>query len=107
MGDRVVPRRAPFPPAPFPVLLAALALGGLACVGKIGDVDPNGLEPAGTPAGNDPGRVTIHRLNRVEYNNTVHDLLGTSLSPADDFPSDDPSYGFDNSADVLVISPLQ
>ena len=24
----------------------------------------------------DPGRVTIHRLNRPEYNNTVRDLLG-------------------------------
>jgi hypothetical protein len=59
------------------------------------------VEPA------DPGRVTIHRLNNAEYNNTVRDLLGTSLRPADDLPSDDRGYGFDNVADALTLSPLQ
>ncbi len=54
----------------------------------------------------DPGRVTLHRLNRAEYNNTVRDLLGTSLKPADDFPIDDRGFGFDNMADVLTLSPL-
>ncbi len=54
----------------------------------------------------DPGRVTLHRLNRAEYNNTVRDLLGTRLRPADDFPADDFGYGFDNNADVLTMSPL-
>jgi Protein of unknown function (DUF1592)/Protein of unknown function (DUF1588)/Protein of unknown function (DUF1587)/Protein of unknown function (DUF1595)/Protein of unknown function (DUF1585) len=54
----------------------------------------------------DPGRVTLHRLNRAEYNNTVHDLLGTNLTPADDFPIDDRGNGFDNMADVLTLSPL-
>jgi hypothetical protein len=46
-------------------------------------------------------------LNRVEYNNTVRDLLGTSLTPADDFPADDHSFGFDNIADALNLSPVQ
>lgn len=55
----------------------------------------------------DPGRVTIHRLNRVEYDNTVRDLLGTALQPAKDFPADDRGYGFDNISDVLSLSPLQ
>lgn len=54
----------------------------------------------------DPGRVTLRRLNREEYNNTVRDLLGVSVRPADDFPSDDVGYGFDNIGDVLSISPL-
>lgn len=54
----------------------------------------------------DPGRVTIRRLNRAEYNNTVRDLLGVKLTPADDFPSDDVGYGFDNIGDVLSVSPL-
>jgi len=54
----------------------------------------------------DPGRVTLHRLNREEYNNTVDDLLGVTLRPADEFPSDDVGYGFDNIGDVLSISPL-
>lgn len=52
------------------------------------------------------GRVTIRRLNRFEYNNTVRDLLLLDLKPADDFPSDDVGYGFDNIGDVLSISPL-
>ena len=53
-----------------------------------------------------PGRVTIRRLNRAEYNNTIRDLLGVKFRPADDFPSDDVGYGFDNIGDVLSISPL-
>lgn len=54
----------------------------------------------------DPGRVTIRRLNRSEYNNTVRDLLGVAVRPADDFPSDDVGYGFDNIGDVLSLPPL-
>src|SRR5450432_1571556 len=58
------------------------------------------------PLGTDPGRVTIHRLNRAEYNNTVRDLLGTTAHPADVFPVDDRGLGFDNVADVLTLSPV-
>ncbi|HLQ47203.1 MAG TPA: DUF1587 domain-containing protein, partial [Planctomycetaceae bacterium] len=54
----------------------------------------------------DPGRVTVRRLNRAEYNNTIRDLVGVDFSPADDFPSDDVGYGFDNIGDVLSMSPL-
>jgi cytochrome c553 len=54
----------------------------------------------------DAGRVTIHRLNRAEYNNTVRDLIGMDLKPAGDFPEDDVGEGFDNIADVLAIPPL-
>jgi hypothetical protein len=54
----------------------------------------------------DPGRVTTRRLNRTEYNNTVRDLLGVDIRPADDFPQDDAGYGFDNIADVLSLSPV-
>ena len=53
-----------------------------------------------------PGRVTIRRLNRAEYNNTVRDLVGIDFTPADDFPSDDVGNGFDNIGDVLSMSPL-
>ena len=70
-----------------------------------GDDPVHTRRPPGDPLA-DPGRVTLHRLNRVEYNNTVRDLLGTSQTPADDFPPDDRGYGFDNIADVLSISPL-
>jgi hypothetical protein len=54
----------------------------------------------------DPGRVTARRLNRTEYNNTIRDLLGVDIRPADDFPQDDAGYGFDNIADVLSLSPV-
>ena len=57
-----------------------------------------------TPVPVDPGRVTLHRLNRDEYDNTVRDLLGTSQRPAQQFPSDDSGYGFDNVAQVLSVS---
>lgn len=54
----------------------------------------------------DPGRVTIRRLNRAEYNNTLRDLIGVDLKPADDFPADDTGYGFDNIGDALSVSTL-
>ena len=66
-----------------------------------------GCSSDATAPASDPGRVTVHRLNRVEYDNTVRDLLGTTLQPAKDFPADDRGYGFDNISDVLSLSPLQ
>jgi len=53
-----------------------------------------------------PGRVTVRRLNRTEYNNTVNSLLGIQFHPADNFPSDDVGHGFDNIGDVLTVPPL-
>ncbi len=58
------------------------------------------------PAQPDPGRVTVHRLNRVEYKNTIRDLLGVNFETRAAFPDDDSGYGFDNIADVLNMSPL-
>ena len=55
----------------------------------------------------DPGRVTARRLNRAEYNYTIHDLLGVDFRPADGFPQDDAGYGFDNNGDVLSLSITQ
>ena len=54
----------------------------------------------------DPGRVTLHRLNRTEYNNTIRDLVGVDFKPAEDFPPDDVGYGFDNIGDVLSLPPM-
>lgn len=54
----------------------------------------------------DPGRVTIRRLNREEYRNTVRDLLGVKFNTDEEFPADDTGYGFDTIGDVLNISPL-
>ena len=54
----------------------------------------------------DPGRVTVRRLNKVEYKNTVRDFLGVDFDPTTNFPADDIGYGFDNIGDVLTVSPL-
>ncbi len=54
----------------------------------------------------DPGRVTMRRLNRTEYRNTIRDLIGIDFDPTQDFPSDDIGHGFDNIGDVLTLSPV-
>jgi hypothetical protein len=54
----------------------------------------------------DPGRVTLRRLNRVEYGNTIHDLMGIDFNAGAEFPPDDTGYGFDNIGDVLTVSPM-
>jgi hypothetical protein len=52
-----------------------------------------------------PGRSPLHRLNRTEYGNAVHDLLGLDVNVSELLPADDESDGFDNIADVLKVSP--
>ena len=52
-----------------------------------------------------PGRATLHRLNRTEYANAVRDVLALDVDPAPLLPADDESYGFDDIADVLRTSP--
>jgi hypothetical protein len=64
------------------------------------------IERADRAAAPEPGRVTVRRLNRAEYNNTIRDLLAVDTRPADDFPHDDSGYGFDNIGDVLSLSPV-
>ncbi len=77
------------------------SLTAAACTGTIGDVpeqrstDTEAIMPA----------QPLHKLNRLEYNNTVRDLLGTELRPADTFPPDGESIGFDNIAGVLQLTP--
>ncbi len=58
------------------------------------------------PSNPDPGRVTLRRLNRVEYRNTIRDLMGIDFRTDEEFPADDSGYGFDNIGDVLSVSPL-
>jgi hypothetical protein len=58
------------------------------------------------PAQPDPGRVTVRRLNRVEYHNTIRDLMGIDFNSEVEFPPDDTGHGFDNLGEVLTVSPL-
>ena len=53
-----------------------------------------------------PGRTTLHRLNRTEYANAIRDLFALEIDVAELLPADDIGYGFDNIGDVLTISPL-
>ena len=52
-----------------------------------------------------PGRAPLHRMNRVEYENAIRDLLALDIDSSTLLPADDSSHGFDNIADVLGVSP--
>ncbi len=58
------------------------------------------------PANPDPGRVTLRRLNRVEYENTIRDLLDVEFNTSTVFPPDDSGHGFDNIGAVLTLPPM-
>ena len=55
------------------------------------------------PQNPDPGRVTLRRLNRVQYRNTIRDLMGVDYNTDIEFPADDTGYGFDDIGDVLTV----
>jgi len=50
------------------------------------------------------GRVVLRRLNRIEYENTVRDLLGVTVDLRDLLPLDTSAHGFDNIGDALHTS---
>ena len=61
---------------------------------------------AAAAAGPNPGRTeTFHRLSRTQYRNAVRDLFALDVSVDELLPADDTSYGFDNIAGVLGVSP--
>ena len=63
-----------------------------------------GLDAAAAAIPN-PGRPTIHRLNRLEYTNAVRDMLGLEIDGEALLPADELAYGFDNNADILTVAP--
>lgn len=54
----------------------------------------------------DPGWITLRRLNRDQYRNTIRDLLYVDYEPNKTFPPDELAYGFDNNADMLSLTPV-
>lgn len=50
------------------------------------------------------GRVVLRRLNRVEYENTVRDLLGIEIDLKELLPLDTSAHGFDNIGEALHTS---
>ena len=65
----------------------------------------SGLDRAAAAHPN-PGRPLIHRLNRSEYKNAIRDLLALDVDVASLLPPDDAAFGFDNTADMLGVSPV-
>ncbi|MEO5923131.1 MAG: DUF1592 domain-containing protein [Bryobacteraceae bacterium] len=80
-------------PRPEPAVLAGLATYLETELDRAAEKSPN------------PGRVSMHRLNRIEYSNAVRDLLDLKIDGTALLPPDDESSGFDNIADVLRMSP--
>jgi hypothetical protein len=108
------------------VLTLALAIG---CTGNVADPSAGGAPgqpgPSGTnplpPLGStalgpdrasaacksiDPGPSPLRRLTRVEYDNSVRDLLGDASRPGHDFPVEERALGFDNNAETRSVSSL-
>jgi len=54
----------------------------------------------------DPGRPSIRRLNRTEYDNSIRELTGLDLGLSDGFSPDPTGYGFDTIAEALALSPV-
>jgi mono/diheme cytochrome c family protein len=90
---------------------------------RAGEMPPQGL-PHPTPAAVDqfaawleqeldkaaaakpnPGRTLVHRLNRTEYGNAIKDVLALDIDPSQLLPPDDSASGFDNIAQMLILSP--
>jgi hypothetical protein len=55
------------------------------------------------PMGIDPGRISIHRLNNLEYDNTIRDLVGVPGMAQATFQPDEQGE-FDNTADAFTMN---
>jgi len=73
-----------------------------ASLGRWLERDIFGLDPTRP----DPGSVTVRRLNRIEYANTIQALTGLQFAAQATFPADDTGHGFDTVGDALTISPM-
>ena len=61
---------------------------------------------AAAAAAPDPGSPPVHRLNRTEYANAIHDLLALDVDAVTLLPADPSLEGFDNIGGVLSVSPV-
>ncbi|MGK3990802.1 DUF1592 domain-containing protein [Sorangium sp. So ce136] len=108
--------------------LPPLLLACVGCTGLIGsseeetprnggaDSELPSIPPGGEPGGSyvvpttvlDSGRVVLRRLNRTEYDNTMRDLLGSTLNLArkTPFAADDVVDYFNTNGEALVMSLL-
>jgi hypothetical protein len=89
--DRITAGEMPPEKKPRPEESASRAF--LAALGK--DLTAQHLAIRGT---------VLRRLNRIEYRNTVEDLLGMHLGMYEDLPEDARSHGFDTIGEALGMS---
>jgi hypothetical protein len=91
------------------VIAAATILASVSCTAVVNNPDNPGGGPGRVSAlcqTVDPGPAVIRRLTRLEYNNTLRDLLGAASGAADGFPTEERRLGFDNNAAALSTSPV-
>jgi mono/diheme cytochrome c family protein len=82
-------------PRPEPAVMNAFTVSLESALDRAAAANPN------------PGRTEpFHRLNRAEYENAIRDLLALDVDASNWLPTDEISYGFDNIAGVLKLSPL-
>lgn len=89
---------------PKTLLIGGACLALFACDGTIGTLPDDDVDMDPGP-GVDAPPPRLHRLNRLEYDNSVRDLLGTRLRPGSTFPPDGSSSGLDNIAESLTLTP--
>src|SRR5262245_15012871 len=108
--DAAMPRSHSLHQLTAPWVLATVVAGtagAAACTGTIGD--PSGglsTKSDALCATIEPGASPIRRMTRVEYNNTVRDLLGDTTKPADQFVVEEEALGFNNQASALGVTQL-
>jgi len=73
--------------------VVGLTLPGLV---SVAEPPPDAGQAADAAARAAQGRVVLRRLNRVEYENTVRDLLGITVNLKEQLPQDGAADGFDN-----------
>jgi hypothetical protein len=101
----------------------AMLLAGASCTGRIGSVGSGGADDTVGPPGTTTGGGTpdlsvamisaeshpvapLRRLSRVQYNNTVHDLLGDTSRPADTFQAEEVLGTYAGAAALARVSPI-
>ncbi len=101
---------APLARAPLAVALCAFALSAalIGCDAEEPPVEPPPSEPIAESCTGEiePGPSPLRRLTRIEYDNTVFQLLGDNSRPGRAFPPDEEAGGFDNQAAALSVSPV-
>ena len=112
--DAMDPARVGDHPAAWEKIVRKLRTGAMPPAGRrrpdaatyetVASALENALDQAAAAAPN-PGRTTVHRLNRREYENAVRDLLALDIDASALLPADNADLGFDNMADILSVSP--